>query len=655
MLISSQKENRVNLKIPSQKKPLVLLMAGWALFLMLTLAFTPPFAWTKGSGLISVVARVGLIGALWFGYKKVSAPDGDSRTYENWRLYVGYAIVLTYVFSILPHVVVDFYQKEQGGGLFYVILVASTSLWPMAIWLVMGRDATCLAWGYGEKELKRKREIDKDKKKKKERQKQLKKERTRLANFWVEWVEPLLGAVLWVLVINHFIFQLYQIPSESMFSTFHTGDRVLVEKIRYAPNVPLTDYKLPRVSTPQIGDIIVFTNPKMEDPESEYYYNSVFSRVFRTFVYMITLTNVDIDKKADGTAKENMLVKRYIAGEGEKICLLNDRVWKKTAQTDWTPMDEWKGQREYGQVGLFLEDYPKLERQFETEGTRALYEGAVQRVNAQELERLQELLAQEKERFLDFYQGEKGAFIFETTKEFLDSPDPLSIKQNLYNYSLYLYKRERLMGLSPGDRDYIYKNWDLFLENYGLTVLYEQVSDLLVLVSQEMSNAGYLAKQLAYEGRMSENPSPYEAFMVKANLLYKIYRLKLYNDLATQSYGLENPDLEKDWVVGLTQLSVYTQGVGIFTPFDDANFPEYPAGAGNYIARDEHFVMGDNRYDSVDSRLGSDYSFISVDPLDKGDFSLRAGQAWDPHTIPLRLVHGRLRLLLFPFNRLGLF
>ncbi len=635
---------------------LALPVFGEILFLILSLVFMPPYAWKTGAGIISVVARLLIIAALLGGILRFTNEKKrpDSRFYDNWRLFTGYVIILTYVFTILPQVVVEFHHVEGLGG-FYTVWTVLTSLWPALLWILMGRDAYCLAWGYSEKELRERKEIHKDKQKKKAWQKEKKAQRNIWGNLWAEWVEPLVGAVCWVLVINHFIFQLYQIPSESLFPTFQVGDRVLVEKLRYAPNVPLTKYKLPRVAKPKIGEIIIFTNPKMEDPESDYYYNSVFSRVFKTFVYMITLTNVDIDRMPDGSQKESMLVKRYIAGEGEKVCLLNDRVYKKTADSGWVAMEDMEGLREFGKVGLFLTDEPKLQRQFETKDTRELYLAAADRVETWSLDSLQRLYHKERADFLNNYEGGNGTDFLGKTGNYLANRDPLSVKQNLYNFSTFLYNRSRLMNLSAQDRDYLYTNWRILIQNYGSTVLYDEISDLSAFLEKEGEHPGYLEEQLDYEGSLSSDPSPYEDFMVRLNLLYKCLRLSLYNELAEGTLNLDNPDLASDTLKGLTEIAVYTKGIGIFTPFDEANFPEYPAEAGNYIPEDEFFVLGDNRYDSLDSRLGGDYVFFSVDPLDQGDFACTAGESWEPHTIPLNLVHGRLRILLFPFGRMKIF
>lgn len=629
-------------------------MGGAVLFLFLSLLFMPFYAWKSGAGLISVGARLFLMASYVYGYFRFTKEDHlpTAHFYDIWRLYTGYLIILTYVFTILPQVVVEFYQVS-GFGPFYTVWTVLTTLWPIALWILMGRDNYCLAWGYTEKGLKERKERDKDKKKKKEWQKKKKEGRNLWGNLWAEWIEPLLGAVCWVLVINHFVFQLYQIPSESLFPTFQVGDRVLVEKVRYAPNVPLTKYKLPRVTKPKIGDIVVFTNPKMEDPESEYYYNSVFSRVFKTFVYMITLTTVDIDKKADGNPKESMIVKRYIAGEGEKVCLLNDKVYKKTADSDWIAMEDMEEYKEYGRVGLFLEDYPELQRQFETPETRGLYLAAIDRVESWTFEELQDYYREEREEFLSLYSNSRDLDTFASqAAQYLMNYEP----RDIHTFSQRLVSRNYIASQTPQDREFIYANWDMMIDEYGATILYEEMFNLSILVSREEETPGYFESQLAYEGVMGSDPSPYEDFMVRLNLLYKSLKLSLYNDLAEGNLNLTEPNLAADNLEGLKEIAFYTRGIGYyFTPFDEANFPEYPAEKDEYFPKNEYFVLGDNRYDSIDSRLGGEYTRIHVDPLDESDFSAVAGQSWNPHTINLSLIHGRLRFLLFPFGRMKFF
>ena len=44
--------------------------------------------------------------------------------------------------------------------------------------------------------------------------------------------------------------------------TLIEGDRILVNKLRYGPKVPLTKWRLPGFGKPKRGDVIVFTYPE---------------------------------------------------------------------------------------------------------------------------------------------------------------------------------------------------------------------------------------------------------------------------------------------------------------------------------------------------------------------------------------------------------
>ena len=46
----------------------------------------------------------------------------------------------------------------------------------------------------------------------------------------LSWLDALVFAVFWVIIINQFLFQFFLIPSPSMVSTLNVGDRVAVIK-----------------------------------------------------------------------------------------------------------------------------------------------------------------------------------------------------------------------------------------------------------------------------------------------------------------------------------------------------------------------------------------------------------------------------------------
>lgn len=64
-------------------------------------------------------------------------------------------------------------------------------------------------------------------------------------NFWLEWLDAIIFAVVVVTFINIFFFQAFKIPSSSMESTLYTGDHLFVSKLAYGPRVPQTPLTIP--------------------------------------------------------------------------------------------------------------------------------------------------------------------------------------------------------------------------------------------------------------------------------------------------------------------------------------------------------------------------------------------------------------------------
>src|SRR6476661_3770986 len=85
--------------------------------------------------------------------------------------------------------------------------------------------------------------------------------RSPLAFFW-EWTKIFQVAVLVFLLIRTFLVEAFKIPSGSMEHTLLVGDFLLVNKLVYGAEVPFTHRRLPRIRTPEVGDVIVFDYPR---------------------------------------------------------------------------------------------------------------------------------------------------------------------------------------------------------------------------------------------------------------------------------------------------------------------------------------------------------------------------------------------------------
>ena len=85
-------------------------------------------------------------------------------------------------------------------------------------------------------------------------------------NFWLDWLDAIIFAVVVVTFINIFFFQAFKIPSSSMESTLYTGDHLFVSKLTYGPRIPQTPLTIP------------FTHNRVFDRES---YSTLIQNKYR--------------------------------------------------------------------------------------------------------------------------------------------------------------------------------------------------------------------------------------------------------------------------------------------------------------------------------------------------------------------------------------
>jgi signal peptidase I len=103
-----------------------------------------------------------------------------------------------------------------------------------------------------------------------------------------DYLQPILIAVLIALFVRTFIVQAFEIPSGSMQPTLRIGDYILVNKFIYGIIIPYAHTRLFAFEKPKRGDVIVFLYPL--NPSKDF-------------------------------------VKRVIATEGEKVQIIQNRVY----------------------------------------------------------------------------------------------------------------------------------------------------------------------------------------------------------------------------------------------------------------------------------------------------------------------------------------
>jgi signal peptidase I len=75
------------------------------------------------------------------------------------------------------------------------------------------------------------------------------------------------GVLIATLILRSEFVCACKIPSESMIPTFLVGDNLLANKFVYGLNLPFFNRKIPILTSPHRGDIIVFRSP--EDPRKD--------------------------------------------------------------------------------------------------------------------------------------------------------------------------------------------------------------------------------------------------------------------------------------------------------------------------------------------------------------------------------------------------
>lgn len=79
------------------------------------------------------------------------------------------------------------------------------------------------------------------------------------------WVKRV-GLALPLLIFTYcFVLEPGMVPTGSMENTVLIGDHLLLWKLPYGPQVPLTQWRLPRLRTPQSGEIVAFRSPEDAD------------------------------------------------------------------------------------------------------------------------------------------------------------------------------------------------------------------------------------------------------------------------------------------------------------------------------------------------------------------------------------------------------
>jgi signal peptidase I len=84
----------------------------------------------------------------------------------------------------------------------------------------------------------------------------------RSRSFWRTSSGRLLIAVIVLFSVRTFVVEASVVPTGSMEGTILVGDHLILDKLLYGPEIPLTNWHLPRLKTIHRGDIVVFRYPR---------------------------------------------------------------------------------------------------------------------------------------------------------------------------------------------------------------------------------------------------------------------------------------------------------------------------------------------------------------------------------------------------------
>ncbi len=127
-----------------------------------------------------------------------------------------------------------------------------------------------------------------------------------------EWIEVIITAFFFYLIIVTFIIQSFHIPSSSMEPTLKVRDRLFACKFSYGLSLPFTDRKVFQ-RHPKRGDVIVFRYPG--DP-----YQRLSIRLTAPPVYFLTFRKINLDPHKD-------YIKRVIGLPGEVFEIREGKVY----------------------------------------------------------------------------------------------------------------------------------------------------------------------------------------------------------------------------------------------------------------------------------------------------------------------------------------
>lgn len=438
----------------------------------------------------------------------------------------------------------------------------------------------------------------------------------------LDWVDALVQAVFMVLLIQIFVFQLYVIPSESMVPSFLVKDRVVVSKITGGPKFPLSDVGIPCLKTYRRGDVVVFRNPHYSmDRKSEV--RSVVSQI----VYMLTFTGVNLNVDEHGEIKADPLVKRICGVPGEQLVMQDGTLYARTKESDeFKPVAfdakyaSWNLNAVSEQVKRGIQYIPLSQSQYDT------------------------MLEVEQMR-RDFSLYDAAYETLAISRAFSLTAETFSKKKNgagadisLYEYSLfaeYMQNTKKLLAAEDGAAWF-----SRFMTEW-----------------QSSGKIGHSFTEKGWDGSSLAlfSGDYYAEANFRLNLMIKLTSGRLYLRTAQLlAAGKSDDEIMNDakiaeYIQTAEKLHFYVMIL------DQRNMPVFPASASDgkpeYIPAGCYFMMGDNRFNSLDMRHSYTQTYTALSSEDA--YSAMYYSNIEPQYVHKKYILGSALYRFWPLSRSG--
>jgi signal peptidase I len=572
---------------------------------------------------IYLAVTLGLV-AVALAYLDAIYRKGKASLHAAFKKFLGYGLVLHYAAAALPRVDWEGNSQISQGRVTYMFVLAMLCLAAgLVLFLAMGRPAAYAALGLI---------TDEEAEDKALRKKRFALSRKKgILHGTLEWVDALGFAAILVILINTFIFQLFEIPSESMAPAFLIKDRPFTVKLDAGPRVPLTDWRLPFLRLPHRGDIITLANPRYPENQSVN-----LKKYLAQLVSMVTFTAVNIDKYLpDGSEKSDPLTKRIVGLPGEKLMMVDDVLYsKRKGDAVFAPVEE---DKKWARTDLWKESPEIVSRIRELpmdEQHRAVLDAWDMRKREADPAALAVSIAASA-RILASKPSSAQATVF---LSLIEKASPEIFKMVAADIA-GLEKADPTSGNPIAAAGAGADDLALAIAAGGSA----RVRSVLAEYAMVPSALDPASNTYARGGRVLN-------LLIKDNILKRAAREAVLIAAGSSFEALRND---------AALLSLYKEGAELYYYlngqrgglYDSRNSPEFPAGNG-YLGPRQYFAMGDNRYNSTDFRY--EKSDFSLKPLDPGDrASVEYYSNINPFALDLRFIESYALFRIWPPSRVG--